>query len=148
MDILIVILSSTWKFAATFPVAVFVFNMTSFQTIIYTNTGGLSGILISWFLSKELIKFYNDYWPEKLKRKRGTGKRFTRFNRRLVWLKSKYGLFGIVILTPLLLSIPVGTFLVTKYYRHNKLSYTYLLLSQFIWSVIYTFIYIRIKALL
>jgi hypothetical protein len=148
MDILIVILSSTWKFAATFPIAVFVFNMSSFQTIIYTNTGGFFGILISWFLSKELIKFYNDFWPEKLKRKRATGKRFTRFNRRLVWLKSNYGLYGIVILTPILLSIPVGTFLVTKYYRYNKFRYTYLLFSQLVWSVIYTLIYIRIKVLL
>jgi len=148
MDILIIILSSTWKFAATFPIAVYVFKMSFFQTIVYTNIGGFLGILVFGFLSKRLIVFYNAFWPEKLKRKRRNGKRFTRFNRRLVWLKVKYGLYGIVFLTPILLSIPVGTFLVIKYYRHNKFSYLYLLFSQLIWSIVYTFLYIKIKALL
>ncbi len=147
MDILIIILSSTWKFAATFPIAVYVFKMSFFQTIVYTNIGGLLGIIIFRFLSKGLIKLYIAFWPEKLKRKRKTIKKFTRFNRRLVWLKAKYGLYGIVFLTPVLLSIPVGTFLVTKYYGQNKLSYLYLLFSQLIWSVIYTFFYFKIKAL-
>jgi hypothetical protein len=144
---LIIILSSTWKFAATFPFAVYVFNMSFFQTIVYTNIGGLFGIIIFGFLSKGLIKLYIAFCPEMLKRKRKTIKKFTSWNRRLVWLKAKYGLYGIVFLTPVLLSIPVGTFLVTKYYRHNKLSYLYLLFSQLIWSVIYTFFYIKIKAL-
>lgn len=146
MDKLIVILSSTWKFAATFPVAVYVFNMSFFETILYTNIGGFLGLIVSVILSKGLIKLYLDFWPEKLKWKRKTRKKFTRRNRRLVKFKSKYGLYGIVFLTPVLLSIPIGTFLVTKYYRYNKSNYLYLLFSQIIWSVIYAFLYIKTKA--
>ncbi len=144
MDILFVILSSTWKFAVTFPIAVYVFNMSFFQTIVYTNIGGLLGIIIFRFLSIGLIKLYIAYWPEKLKFERKAAKIFTKRNRRLVRIKAQYGLYGIVILTPVLLSIPIGTFLVAKYYRHNKSGYLYLLFSQFIWSVIYTFFYIKI----
>lgn len=148
MDILFIILSSTWKFAVTFPIAVYVFNMSFFQTIVYTNIGGLLGIIIFRYLSIGLIKLYIAFWPEKLKRERKTVKIFTKRNRRLVWLKAQYGLYGIVVLTPVFLSIPVGTFLVAKYYRHNKSGYIYLLVSQLIWSVIYTFFYIKIHALL
>jgi hypothetical protein len=146
MDILIVILSSTWKFAATFPFAVYVFNMSFAQTIVYTNIGGLLGIIVFRFLSIALINLYNAYWPEKLKRHREPAKKFTRNNRRLVQIKARYGLYGIAVLTPVLLSIPVGTFLVAKYYGQNKFSYLYLLFSQLIWSVIYTFVYIKIPA--
>ena len=147
MDIVIIILSSTWKFAVTFPVAVYVFKMSFFQTILYTNIGGLLGVIVSGILSKGLINLYTAFWPEKLKRKRKTGKKFTRRNRQLVRLKTQYGLIGIAILTPVLLSIPVGAFLVTKYYENNKLSYLYLVFSQIIWSVIYTFFYINIRGL-
>jgi hypothetical protein len=145
MDKLIVILSSTWKFAATFPVAIYGFRMSFSQTVLYTNTGGILGIIFSGLLSKGLIKLYITFWPKKLKRK--PRKRFTKNNRRLVRLKTKYGLHGIVFLTPVLLSIPVGTFLVTKYYKQTILNYLYLLTSQIIWSLIYTFFYIKIKGI-
>jgi hypothetical protein len=147
MEIWIVILSSTWKFAATFPVAVYVFKMTFLQTIFYTNIGGLLGIIASAILSKGLIKIYISFWPDKLKRKIKNGKKFSRRNRLLVNLKKKYGLLGIAFLTPVLLSIPLGTFLVAKYYGQSKKSYGYLLFSQLIWSFVYTVFYFEIKTL-
>lgn len=147
MEIWIVILSSTWKFAATFPVAVYVFKMTFFQTILYTNIGGLLGMVVSAILSKGLIKIYIAFWPEKLRKRIKKSKKFTRRNRLLVNLKSKYGLMGIAFLTPVLLSIPLGTFLVAKYYRQSKHSYGYLLFSQLIWSLVFTVFYFEIKTL-
>lgn len=147
MEIWIVILSSTWKFAATFPVAVYVFKMTFLQTIFYTNIGGLLGIIASAILSKGLIKIYIAFWPDKLKWKIKNGKKFSRRNRLLVNLKKKYGLLGIAFLTPVLLSIPLGTFLVAKYYGQSKQSYGYLLFSQLIWSFVYTVFYFEIKTL-
>jgi hypothetical protein len=122
--------------------------MSFFQTIVYTNIGGLLGIIVFRFLSIGLIKLYIAYWPEKLKFERKAAKIFTKRNRRLIRIKAQYGLYGIVVLTPVLLSIPVGTFLVAKYYRHNKSGYLYLFFSQLIWSVIYTFFYMKIKTLL
>lgn len=148
MDEVIIILSSTWKFAATFPVAVYVFNMSFFQTILYTNIGGLLGIIVSGFLSKSLVVLYNRYWPERLKIRKKYKRKFTKRNRRLVTFKRKYGLPGIVVLTPVLLSIPVGTFLIVKYYRQRQLSYLFLVLCQIVWSVLYTYFYIQIKVVI
>jgi hypothetical protein len=121
--------------------------MTFLQTIFYTNIGGLLGIIASAILSKGLIKIYISFWPDKLKRKIKNGKKFSRRNRLLVNLKKKYGLLGIAFLTPVLLSIPLGTFLVAKYYGQSKKSYGYLLFSQLIWSFVYTVFYFEIKTL-
>lgn len=145
MKELIVILSATWKFAATFPIAVYAFKMSFFETILYTNIGGLLGILFFTLLSKGLLKMFDALWPKKWRCKKKHHKTFTKRNRRLVILKKKYGLPGIVILTPVLLSIPVGVFLNTKYYGKQKSSYLFLFLGQIVWSFIYTIVLIKIK---
>lgn len=58
MKELVVILSSTWKFAATFPVAIYLFHMSFFETILYTNIGGLVGIIVFTMVSKGIIKLF------------------------------------------------------------------------------------------
>jgi ABC-type antimicrobial peptide transport system permease subunit len=145
MKELIVILSATWKFAATFPIAVYAFKMSFFETILYTNIGGLLGIIFFTLLSRGLLKVFEALWPQKWRCKKKQHKTFTKRNRRLVILRKKYGLPGIVVLTPVLLSIPVGVFLITKYYGKQKSSYLFLFLGQIVWSFIYTIVLIKIK---
>ncbi len=145
---LTVIVSSTWKFAATFPVAIYLFNMSFFETILYTNIGGLIGIIVFTMFLKGMIKIVGIFWPTKFRVKKRQKKVFTKRNRRLLGMKNKYGLPGIVILAPVILSIPVGVFLCTKYYGRKKISYIYLLLSQIAWSFVYTFFYMKVKSAL
>ncbi|PWD99998.1 hypothetical protein [Marinilabilia rubra] len=140
MKALLIILSATWKFAATFPVAIYIFEMTFIETLVYTNMGGLIGIIVSLFFSKALIHLWNKFTSKKSGRPKKNKKTFTQFNRRVVLLKTKYGMPGIAILTPVLLSIPLGTFLTAKYYRHKKNSYLLLIVGQVVWSFIYTII--------
>jgi len=63
MKELIIIISSTWKFAATFPVAVYAFKMSFFETILYTNIGGLIGIVLFSLTSKGVIKLFDVFLP-------------------------------------------------------------------------------------
>lgn len=146
MKSLTVIFFSSWKFAATFPFAVLVMKMNFFETIIYTNIGAILGIVVFTLASKGIIKLV-DYLKSKTVREKKPRKIFTRRNRRIIIIKRKYGLPGIVVLTPVLLSIPIGTFLVTKYYGNNKRSYIYLVLGHFAWSVVYTLFYMQMYAL-
>ena len=146
MKSLTVIFFSSWKFAATFPFAVLVMKMSFFETIIYTNIGAILGIVVFTLASKGIIKLV-DYLKSKTVREKKPRKIFTRRNRRIIIIKRKYGLPGIVVLTPVLLSIPIGTFLVTKYYGNNKRSYIYLVLGHFAWSVVYTLFYMQMYAL-
>lgn len=146
--IVLIIFFSTCKFAATFPVAIYLVNMSFFETILYTNIGGILGVLSFAMISKGIIHLVKIPFFNRTDRNKRPKKVFTRRNRRFVQLKKKYGLAGIVILTPLLLSIPIGTFLVTKYYGHHKRSYLYLILGQIAWSLIYTYFYAELKVVL
>jgi ABC-type antimicrobial peptide transport system permease subunit len=145
MKELTIIFLCTWKFAATFPLAVYVMKMSFTETLLYTNIGGIIGAVVFVFFSDLLLKAYARYWPERLKFKKKTRAVFTRRNRRLVKMRVKYGLFGIVILSPLLLSIPLGSFLTVKYYGTHKANIIWLVAGQVFWSVVYTLFYTQVK---
>jgi len=144
VQIILTILSSGVKFAMTFPVVVMQFKFTFLETILWTNVGGILGIYFFAFLSEKLIAWWNRTFRKKRSppgyRNRDK-KIFTRRNRRIIRIKQRYGLLGIAVTTPLLLSIPLGTFLVVRYYRTRKIKFTYLIASNMVWSVIYTIFY-------
>jgi hypothetical protein len=59
-----IILFCTWKFAATFPVAIVLMKMSVAETLIFTNLGGALGTLIFVFLSDAIFKVWNIYRPK------------------------------------------------------------------------------------
>jgi hypothetical protein len=145
MKELTIIFFCSWKFAATFPIAIYVMRMSFLDTLIYTNIGGILGTLISVYFSGFLLKLWIDYWPKKFNFQRKEQKIFTKRNRWFVKIKLKYGLFGIVILSPVLLSIPLGSFLTVKYYGIKKTNIIWLIAGQVFWSLVYTLFYTRVK---
>jgi len=136
IQIILTILSSSVKFAMTFPLAVLQFNFNFAETVLWTNVGGILGIYFFTYLSDKII----EWWKRTFRKKRK--KIFTKKNRRIVSVKQSYGLIGIALITPLLLSIPVGAFLMVRYYPRSKYKIAALIASNIIWSVIYTLFYI------
>ena len=136
-----VIFFCSWKFAATFPVAVLAMQMSFVETIVYSNIGGILGVVVFTYFSNLFIRIKNKYWPEKWKVSPKSKKVFSKRNRRLVTIKKKFGLPGIVVLTPVLLSIPVGAYLITKYYGIKGLNLVWLTVGNMGWSVIFTLFY-------
>ena len=115
------------------------------QTILFTSIGGILGVVFFFFLSTTILNIFQKYWTPKkylfhkkyyknksLKNK----KKFSYKNKLLVNTKNKYGLWGIAILTPVVLSIPLGTFLAYKYYGNKKIVLLSLFFSVFLWSII------------
>jgi hypothetical protein len=147
MKEILIILSSTWKFAATFPVAVMIMKMSFIETLIFTNLGGILGVIIFVFISKLIIKAWNKYFFSRRKisaenaGESNNKKTFTKKNKRIIILKKKYGLPGIVILNPVILSIPVSAFLISKYYGKKFRNYCWLIVGQLTWSLVYTYFY-------
>lgn len=139
-----IIFLATWKFAAIFPVAIVAMKMSFAETMLCTNIGGILGVLIFTFFSKYLLHIWNIYYPEKWKLLKKKRKLFNKRNRRIVNIKVKYGLTGIVLLNPILLSIPVSSFLVTKYYGNKIANLVYLVAGQIVWSFIYCFFYFQL----
>lgn len=145
LQIIITILSSSVKFAMTFPLAVIQFNFSFVETILWTNVGGIIGIYFFAYLSDKLMIWWRRTFRNRRKSKEQGNKRkkkFTKKNRRIVRIKQGYGLIGIALITPLLLSIPVGTFLMVRYYQRSQFKFISLIASNILWSVIYTLFYL------
>ena len=146
VQILLTILFSAVKFAMTFPVAIIQFKFNFFETLLWTNVGGIVGIYFFAFLSDKLISWWNRSFRNSHKRiqqeQTSEKKVFTKKNRRIIRIKQQYGLIGIAVTTPFLLSIPVGTFLVVRYYHSVKSRFLYLIASNLLWSVIYAVFYL------
>ena len=145
VEILLTILFSSFKFAATFPLVIIQFESGFLETILWTNVGGIIGIYFFAFLSGKIITWWKRTFRRSnrniLEDEQQVKKIFTRRNRRIVRTKMKYGLVGIALITPFLLSIPVGVFLVVRYYRTSRYKFLYLIAANLIWSAIYTGFY-------
>jgi len=146
VQILLTILFSSFKFAATFPLVILQFDFSFPETILWTNVGGIAGIYFFAFLSEKLISWWKRTFKSQRRdsaEKEDHKKRiFTKRNRRIVRIKKQYGLIGIAFITPFLLSIPVGVFLVVRYYRTSRSKFLYLIAANVLWSVIYTAFYL------
>lgn len=63
---------------------------------------------------------------------------FTPRNRRMVKLWRNYGLIGLAALTPILFSIPLGTFFMTRLEKNNRKIIFYMFVSITSWSLLMT----------
>lgn len=147
MNIVVTILLASVKFAMTFPLAILEFKFSFFETILWMNVGGLLGIYFFAYLSEGVNRWIKNLISSR-KRNRGIVEKpkkkkkiFTKRNRRIIRIKQKYGLIGIALTTPLLLSIPIGVFLAVRYYPRSRVKYVYLIGSNIAWSFIYTAFY-------
>lgn len=115
--------------------------------------GGIGGFLFFYYLNKRVVRFFRKLIPATCSLMPGGirtrchhlfaswfEKRskpiFSRRNRMIIRLKKNYGFWGIVITTPVLLSIPVGAFLASHYYSKDKRVVIYMVISIIGWGVI------------
>ena len=93
----------------------------------------LSVLLFSFFGDK--IKFFilATFYRNKKKK-------FTASNRRLVTIWNKYGMVGIALLTPPLLTPPIGTLVASGFGEPRKTIVLYMLVSSVIWGVVVCYI--------
>lgn len=113
--IMSVVLLSSVKFAiGGIPLAIF-YKFSFLKVVVTTTTGGLLGVFAFTFLSEWLIMAGKKIIPRKPDKKIFTWK-----NKLIVWVKMKMGLAGLAILTPTILSLPLGLFLAVRYYKNRK----------------------------
>ncbi len=127
-------LLSTVKFAVTIPLIVYSFNF--YQSIIISIAGGISGVIFFSFFWDKIIIFWNSRIRKKYKKTKGQVK-FNRKRRFVINLKNNYGYWGVLVSTAPLLSIPFGTFLLTRYIKSKKFRTLHLIISIIIWSFIF-----------
>lgn len=152
IKLLHIILLAAVKYIVTLPYAMII-GVEYKYAILAVLTGGIGGFLFFFYLSKPLNRKLIDWWPrichlvpQKIKSRyqkycqnrltKNEKKVFTRRNRRIAKIKSTYGLWGIIIATPVLLTIPIGAFLASKYYAHKKHIVIYMILSIVGWGIV------------
>jgi len=118
------------------------------QTIFITSAGGIMGITFFYFFGMWAVeKMERVKSRTRMVRFRKSRTRvFTKRNRRIIKLKRSVGFLGLIIITPALLSIPIGCVVAAKFYRHNKFTYPLLVISTLIWSVLLTALVFSLKS--
>ena len=146
-----VALLASVKYFITLPYAMLIglkFNQAIFAVL----AGGIGGFLFFYYMSKPALKglerikpFVCQLIPVSIKTryqtfclKRSEKKPIKTFSkkRRFVKLRNTYGFWGIIIMTPLFLSIPIGAFLASKYYSKRKQTVPYMIMSIVGWAAV------------
>lgn len=153
LKIIQVFLLATVKYFITFPFALLI-GLNFIQTLIAVTLGGIAGFFFFYHLSGVAVRqlhhvktFIHRHVPVSVRfqfrqllswRKRVTGERvFSRRNRFIASFRAKFGLVGIVVLSPVILSIPIGAFLLNKYYSKHKMAKPYMVLSILSWTAVF-----------
>ncbi len=123
------------------PTVIAIYKSNYLLAILSSCAGSVFGTIVFTYLSAGLLK-----WWDKLKDKWFTSKHpkkiFTKSNRRVIRIKNRFGLTGIAILTPIFLSIPIGSFLAERFYKDKKKVITYLSISAILWSISLYFLFL------
>ena len=148
-----VFLLATVKYVLTFPYALLI-GLNYQQTIISVTLGGIAGFFFFYHFSGFALRQFHHvktfvwkctprflcfkYRQLVAWRKRTTGERvFTKRSRFIAKFRAKYGLFGIVVASPIILSLPIGAFLLNKYYPKHKLAMPYMVISILSWTAVF-----------
>jgi hypothetical protein len=160
IKILVVIALSSVKFIGG-PALAYGYRFNYVQIVSYTVLGGMVGVVIVCYSSKYIYIVW-DWLHHKFFRKKETiyddptvdidghvkvkytyvsktqSKRtiFSPRSRRIVKLWQRYGLFGIAAITPILLSIPVGAFIASRFENDKEKIFIYMFTSILFWSLL------------
>lgn len=137
LEIISVFLMSTVKFVfGGVPLALGL-GFSFFQAVTVTSLGGFVGVTVFVYTSDKLIAYLKKRKilkqlenPNQIRKKS-----FTRTNKIIIIVKQRFGLLGISLLTPLLLSIPIGCFLAVRYFNDKQRILIYMFGSILFWSV-------------
>ncbi len=99
-------------------------------SFILCSIGGVAGVFLFVTLSERILKLFRRLFV----RDQRVRKVFTWKNKLIVRTVRRFGLTGLAFITPLLLSIPLGSFLAVRYFHNRKQILTYYSISVIGWS--------------
>ncbi|MEE2700143.1 MAG: hypothetical protein VYD71_02120 [Bacteroidota bacterium] len=127
LKILVVVSLSSVKFLFAIPLSIIRYDFNFLQTFLYSVIGGVIGVFIASYVSEKISKFFTS---KSKRKKRGVRKKIA------IKTARKYGLFGITFLTPIFLSIPIGTYLALHFFPNKKKTIPILITSVVGWSFV------------
>lgn len=123
------------------PTVIAIYKSNYLMALLSSCFGAILGTVVFTYLFAGILK-----WWERVKEGMFTSKHpkkiFTKFNRRVIRIKHRFGLTGIAILTPIFLSIPIGAFLAERFYKDKGKVILYLSVSAVFWCFTLYFIFL------
>ncbi|MBP9186240.1 MAG: small multi-drug export protein [Bacteroidia bacterium] len=126
-----VILTSAFKYIVGVTSAIGL-KLNFIETMLCSVLGGMLGVIVYLYLWNGIIFLFHKIWPPKPKQHKPVGKH----RRKILKFIIKYEIVGIAILTPILLSVPVGTILAATFEPNKWKIKLYMFISFVAWSLI------------
>ena len=110
-------------------------KLSFFETYLSCVAGAFLAAFIFYFSSEFFLKRAHKLRKEKIKKAIESGielkykRKFTRFNKLIVILKRRFGIYGISMFAPFLLSVPLGSIVTAKFYGKEKKTFPLILLG-------------------
>lgn len=141
-DAVALFFTAAFKLFLSFPAARLL-GYTYWETMAITCAGGMSGTTFFYVFSARVMELHRVRTLKRIARKKAQGKQvsvryFTFMNKLMVRVKNRVGIVGMAIITPTILSIPIGAVVSAKFFKHNPWMLPVLLLSVFLWALLLT----------
>lgn len=107
-------------------------NLNFLETLVTTVGGGMLGVVVYLYMWDGILFLYHKVKPPQPKTHKPIGKH----RRKLLKFIVKYEIVGIVILTPVLLSVPVGTILAAAFEENKWKIKRYMFFSFLAWTLL------------
>jgi hypothetical protein len=137
-----VILLSAFKFLPCPSLAV-VMGFSFWETLLITVPSGIAGTAFFFLTANFLMERSRKRKLNAVQQGKRKVRQFTWINKVLIRIKQRFGLIGIALITPSVLSIPLGSIVMAKFFKHKKEALPALMASVAFWGVVLTFLSIR-----
>ena len=98
-------------------------------------------VLIFYYFGKVVVElFMRNYFRNKKAKSQ-----FTRTNRFIIKVKNNFGILGLAIITPVMVSIPIGSILAARYFSHVRGVVYVLIAAVVFWAFVLTTISFQFK---
>jgi hypothetical protein len=149
-----IVLLASVKYFLTIPYALLI-GMNYNLAVLAIITGGVAGFIFFYYLFKPVSMFFSRakpmvcrFIPEAIRMRYADfckswlhprrKELFSKRSRRIVTIKRKFGMWGIIVTTPVILSIPVGAYLARHFYKGDRHIVLYMLLSIISWGIVFS----------
>jgi hypothetical protein len=115
------------KFLFT-PSAMIAAGYTYLEVLVVSASGACMGVLIFFYAGERIFSLFKSKKP---------GKIFTPGRRRIIRLKSRFGIKGLMLFSAFL-SVPISSILAARYFRHERSTVPMMMIGFGVWAVILT----------
>lgn len=129
---ILVYFTCTTKFLPGMLIA-FAGELNFLEAFISSSLGGISGVIFYIYFGKQIAKAFGKYFKRKKPRSFSSKRRLLTF-----WLK--YGLIGVALITPPIISPPVGVAIALSFREKPKKIITYMAISVLLWAALLAFL--------